>query len=486
MDEKARYAPMDYGPIGAAVKAAMPYTEADAVGVHAGVLALFSAAINGHVVQPSGRPVVCWTVLAGRSMSARKGTAYKVARHLCHDALGDFLRTRVKGGISSGPTLVQTLADLEEASFELEGSTDGRAIIVDQEWPTTLVLTNRCPKYSGVIRSSWDGEPISNVTKKDGKRVEVSVEVPALGFHAHIQPALWGKYVRPIDALGGTYNRFLPVSVRRSKTLRLSPGEPDPLTNVKVSSSLRLAYEWAQKERRQMTLSQEAADLYNDLREEYEDAFSEMPEDLTCYFERAEEQILRVACVLVAAERKTVISARAIKAAHAFVEFSIQSVKKLVSDSKSVQTARTAIPLDEKIRAKLELYGELNSTMLYRKLGSGRYTPAQIRDTAERMPDVEVEDVITSRPGSNPTYFRLKPLDEVKEMEAEPVTVPAPRKAAAKKTTARKSATKAAASGTAAKKVATPRKAVKATQPRKAAAAKKATAKKTTASKPSE
>ncbi|MEU5577762.1 DUF3987 domain-containing protein [Streptomyces huasconensis] len=435
---------MAYGPIGAAVKAAMPHTEADPIGVHAAVLALYSAALNGKLSQPDGRPVVVWTALAGRSMVGRKGFALATAEAILNDAIGGWLALRRQGGISSGPSLVQTLYETEQDSLTSEGGVDGRTLVIDEEWPTTLQLTKRCPKYSGVLRTSWDGKRISNVTKKDGKRVEVTVDKPSLGFHVHIQPALWAKFISATEAQGGSYNRILPVIVERSKRLRRRDYKGSPLDEIKVSGSLRLAYEWAQKEHRKMELSDAAADRFDDISAEYEDALEELPEDVSCYIERSGEQVMRVACVLTAAERKTLITVKALDAARAFVDYSIASVKQLISQSNVVKS-RTIQPLDVKIRQKLEMYGgEMTSTQLYRALSS-RYTAAQILNTAEDMADVEIEEQKQKRPGANPVIFRLipvmpepEPVEETEPPKPAPKTrTPARKAAPAKKRTAR-------------------------------------------------
>ncbi|MEU5957542.1 DUF3987 domain-containing protein [Streptomyces sp. NPDC047525] len=428
MDEKARYEPMAYGPIGAAIKAAMPHTEGDPLGIHAAVLALYSAALNSRVTQPDGRPVVVWTALAGRSMVGRKGYALATAERILRDSIGEWLALRREGGISSGPTLVQTLYETEQESLTSEGGLDGRTIVIDEEWPSTLLLVKRCPKYSGVLRTSWDGKRISNVTKKDGKRVEVTVEAPSLGFHAHIQPALWAKYISLSEAQGGSYNRILPVIVERSKRLRRRDYEGSPLDEIKVSNSLRLAYEWAGKEQRQMTLNGSAADRFDDIRAEYEDALEELPEDVSCFIERSGEQVMRVACVLTAAERKTVVTVKALEAAKSFVDYSVASVKQLISQS-NVTKSRTVLPLDVKIRQKLELYGgEMTSTQLYRALSS-RYTADQIIGTAEDMADVSITQPTVRRPGANPVIFKLVEV----QPEPEPVKAPPKRRAPAKK-----------------------------------------------------
>ncbi|MFF8367838.1 hypothetical protein ACF05W_03240 [Streptomyces lydicus] len=481
MDEKARYEPMAYGPIGAAVKAAMPHTEADPLGVHAAVLALYSAAINGKVMQPDGRPVVVWTALAGPSRAARKGFALGTAEAILKDSIGEWLGLRREGGMSSGPSLVQTIWENEQQSLTSEGGADSRTVIIDEEWPTTLQLTKRCPKYSGVLRTSWDGKRISNVTKKDGKRVEATVEAPALGFHAHIQPALWAKYISLSDAQGGSYNRILPVMVTKSKRLRRRDYKTgNPLDEVRVSASLRSAYEWACREPRRLLLSDASADRYDDISAEYEDALEELPEDVSCYIERSDEQVMRVACVLTAAERKTVITVKSLEAAKAFVDYSIASVKQLISQS-NVTKSRTILPLDAKIRQKLEMYGgEMTSTQLYRALSS-RYSAAQILHTADDMADVEIVEQRQNRPGANPVIFKLVEVipEPASEPEPEPERVPAQRRAPARKAPAKKAAPDEAKRAATRKAAASPPAPAKAAQ-KNAAPTKKTTTRKTT------
>ncbi|MEU6389948.1 DUF3987 domain-containing protein [Streptomyces sp. NPDC046939] len=463
MDEKARYEPMSYGPVGAAVKNAMPHTEADPIGVHAAVLALFSAALNGKVMQPDGRPVVVWTALAGRSMVGRKGFALATAEKLLWDSIGEWLMLRREGGISSGPSLVQTLYEREQESLTSEGGLDGRCVIIDEEWQSTLLMVKRCPKYSGVLRTSWDGKRISNVTKKDGKKVEITVQEPALGFHAHIQPALWAKFISLTEAQGGSYNRILPVMVERSKRLRRRDYRTsNPLDAIKVSGSLKTAYEWASKERRRMVLGETAADRFDEISAEYEDALEELPEDVACFIERSAEQVMRVACVLTAAERKLVVTVKALEAAKAFVDFSIASVKQLISQS-NVTKSRTILPLDVKIRQKLEMYGgEMTQTQLYKAL-SGRYSSAQILSAVEDMADVEVIQERQRRPGANPSVYRLVPvMPEPEPVKPAPkrrastrkAAVPAARKPATRKAPPRKTAAKKAAPSNAAQPVA--------------------------------
>lgn len=455
--EKTRFDEMAYGPLGKAVRDAMPHTEADPIGVLAAVLALYSAALNGHVRQPNGRPVVVWTALAGRSKIGRKGYALGTAEAILADSVGDFLSVRTRQGLSSGPALVTTLFEAVESSRATEDGPDGRIMVVDEEWSATLKRTNRCPTYSSVFRTAWDGKRVVNTTKgKNGERDEQAVEKPAMGFHAHIQPGAWAKYISQAEALGGSYNRILPVITVRSKLLPTS--DENPLDSIRPSGALRLAYEWARKQERSMTLSPAARRLYDEIRAEYEDEMAEMPESLSCFVERSDENVLRIACVLTAAFRKTVITKESIEAARSFVEFSIDSVKQLVTESAAL-AARPVMELDDRIRKILREKGPQSRSQLYRSLGS-RFTADQIEAETDAMPDVVAEkQAAIGRAGQKPVLYRW--VDSVDQEEqqtpavppattptrtarkaATPSKPPAPRSAARKAPAARKQAAK--------------------------------------------
>src|SRR5690606_31785200 len=157
---------MRYGPIGDAVVAAEPHTEADPVGVYAAILALWSSAINGYVSTQDGRPVVCWTVLAGESALGRKGTALRVARNMVAPAIGDFLTARTAGGVSSGPSLTQLLYERQEETEVTEAGVDTLTITIEEEWSENLSRQSRGPTFASQLRTCWDGVTIRHTTTK--------------------------------------------------------------------------------------------------------------------------------------------------------------------------------------------------------------------------------------------------------------------------------------------------------------------------------
>lgn len=410
---------MKYGPLGDAVAAAMPTSEADPIGVWAAALSLYSSAISRKVRLDNKRPVVVWTVLAGRSAIGRKGYALGTAKGILTPVIGGFMEARVRDGISSGPSLVDMLSKLEAETFGSELGIDGRSLIIEEEWASVLKVQKRCPKFSTLFRTAWDGKPISNRTKKEGLQ---TVLRPLLGFHAHITPGEWAKYVSSSEALGGSYNRLLPVLVERSKMLPYDhkPEFGDP-------KALKAAFNWAVTEQRVLSFDKSAGARYDELRAVIEDRMAEMPELLASYMERAAEQVQRIAAVLTASEKKTKISVKAVNAAWAFVSYSMASVEKLVREAAS-ETSKPLKTTEELIRDILKRYGgEASSTILLRALGT-RANAAAVREAVEEMPDVEVYKLNQPGRGAKPIMYRLmevgqeeKHVTPEKDPEAAPV-----------------------------------------------------------------
>ncbi|MFJ9771839.1 DUF3987 domain-containing protein [Kitasatospora sp. NPDC101157] len=462
---------MRFGPLGDAVAAAMPNSEADPVGVWAAALSMYSAAISRNVRLDNNRPVVVWTVLAGRSGVGRKGYALFTAKTILNQVIGGFLDTRTRDGISSGPSLVDMLNKFELETSGQPTGIDGRAMLVEEEWASVLKRQKRCPNFSTLFRTAWDGKTISNRTKKELQ----AVSRPLLGFHAHITPGEWAKYVSSSEALGGSYNRLLPVLVERSKMLSYT--NKPAVVDVKA---LKAAYAWATAETRVIAFDKAAGQRYDEIRAEVEDRMAELPELLSSYMERAAEQVHRIAAVLTATTRKTKITRKAVDAAWAFVSYSMASVEKLVREAAD-QTVKPVKSTAEMIREVLQRYeGEASSTILLRALGT-RVTAASVRAAVEQMPDATMETVRSGGRGAPRIMYRLIEPEApavVQEpetptalgvTEAEPISRPArrPRKAvgAAERPTGKPALRVVGSTGPAPKKVKVKAKAKKSAAP---------------------
>ncbi|MFF4557149.1 DUF3987 domain-containing protein [Streptomyces sp. NPDC001422] len=405
----------------------MPASEADPIGVWAASLSLFSAAISKSVRLDNRRPVVVWTVLAGRSSIGRKGYALNTATAMLDKSIGGFIHARKRDGVASGASLVDMLAKLELDTMGAEGGIDGRAVIVEEEWAAVLKQQKRDPKFSTLFRTAWDGKPISNRTKKDGLQ---AVAQPLLGFHSHITPGEWAAYVSSSEALGGSYNRLLPVLVERSKMLpynfRAKPVD---------TTALVKAYRWANEERRTMRFSDAAGARFDELRAIIEDRMVELPELLSSYMERAAEQVQRVSAVLAATEMTEEISVKAVEAAWAFVSYSMASVEKLVKDAADLSGGRIQKAPEEIVRDTLRRYGgSAPSSTLLRALVH-RMNADGLKELVTEMGDVEVIREHNGGRGAPKMMYRLLeqepeevPVEEeIKAPEPEPAPKPVPR-----------------------------------------------------------
>lgn len=406
--------PMLYGPIGKAVRAVEPHTDADPVGVLAAMLALYSSALNGTVSMQGGRPIVVWTVLAGRSAIGKKGTALRVAKGMLAPSIGSFLDSRTEGGISSGPSLTQVLYERGEDTAGTEAGMDDRVLVVDEEWSENLKRSKRCPTFSTKLRACWDGAAIRHVTKQES----MTVVRPSLGFHVHVTPGEWSKYVSASDALGGSFNRLLPVLVEHSK--RLPWDHVDYFPEI---PELRDAYAWARRTPRVMQLSKEAGRRWDEIRGVIDDRIRDMPESLSCYVERSPEQITRIAAVLTAAEKKTTISRKAIEAAWAFVQYSMRSVEKLVRNAAQPTGSKPVKSLPDLIRDILSRYRgtDCTATLMLRSLGT-RATTASLKAAIDDMPDVEcIKAESVSGRGRRPVIYRFVQAEPEQKTQEEPV-----------------------------------------------------------------
>ncbi|MCY0919858.1 hypothetical protein OS965_17050 [Streptomyces sp. H27-G5] len=442
---------MQYGPLGKAVAAAMPHSEADPIGVYAATLSLWSAAVAGKVFQPSGRPTVFWSALVGRTRVGRKGFALATARAILDPSIGSFLGTRMRKGISSGPSLVTALFEVEQESLTSEEGRDGRVMIAEGEWASVLKRANRDATYHDQLINAWDGEAVVNTTKgKGGKREEQRIDVPLLGYHVHIQPGRWAPLVKPEFALGGAFNRIPHFVVSQSKSLPSSVKRP--LDAVKETPALTRAYRWAREKAREMELSPEAADRHDAYRKAFDARMASLPEAVSCFFERGDENLLRIACLLVAAERKTVISVKAWEAAEAMIEYSMACTEQLVNESQQ-GTGRQMKSVEQIIRESLTRYGgEATRTLILRSLGT-RGNADSMEAAIEAMPDVVMEKRAGSaKGGPKPVVVRF--VDATREHERPAVqqaqeqtgpeerpkltVVPAQKKAATARPTAEK------------------------------------------------
>jgi hypothetical protein len=158
------------------VLARTQHTEAD----HAALLLQFLVSFGNAV----GRKPYCliegtkhyanlFTVLAGASAKARKGTAADRIRQLFEIADPEWTQKCIRGGISSGEGIIWAIRDpifgMKKGELECTdpGVEDKRLLLDEREYQQALtVMTRPGNIVSRIIRDAWDGrDHIESLTK---------------------------------------------------------------------------------------------------------------------------------------------------------------------------------------------------------------------------------------------------------------------------------------------------------------------------------
>lgn len=311
---------MFYGLPGELVQAADPTTEADPVGVLVSALAACGAVIGpGPFVQIGNtrHPLLIWPLLFGRTGSGRKGQATDTAEIFLHAAgfgYGDLCVT----GLSSGEGLIERIRD-PDSPEDPGGTMDKRLSVTEPEFSTVMARAKREGSTLGtMLRQAWDGRTLAVLTRNAYRASH-----PHIVIIGHITPKEFRMRLAESDMAGGSYNRFLPVYVERSKRLPIPEGvAPDLL--AAISGRIHDAVKTARQIKR-ISLDEQACALWST--ELYEEFTAADDEDhaWTEFTRRSAPYCLRIAALYAALEGRTQITPAHLKAAAALVRYSIAS-----------------------------------------------------------------------------------------------------------------------------------------------------------------
>lgn len=307
------------GILGDITMAAAPTTEADPVGIYASLLAGTGAFIGpGPYVRIGNtrHPLLIWPLLLGRTGSGRKGEATGTAEIFLRRAAPDTADRRTVSGLSSGEGLIERIRDGDDPA-----SQDKRLLVIEPEFTSVMARSRReGSTLAAVQRQAWDGRALTVLNRQ---------QLRASGSHVaiigHITPQEFRLRLAEADMTGGTYNRYLPLFVERSRRLPIPEGVDE---NIVGRLSGRL-YDGID-EAREVSAIQLAADavklwtgeLYDELTEGDEEDRAEAE-----FTRRAAPYCLRVAGLLSALDGRALIGADDLAAAAAVVRYSIASAR---------------------------------------------------------------------------------------------------------------------------------------------------------------
>ena len=234
-----------YGLAGDVVRTLDPHTEAHPAGVLVSFLTAAGAMLgNSIIMRMGGAPhaLRLFVVIVGDTSSGRKGTTWHAVKEVLKrgfDGFGDRLTT----GLSSGEGLIYAVRDevIERRQVKEKGKPAGyedvvvdagvedkRLIVLEDEFGRTLkAMSREGNTLSAVLRRTWEIGPddrLSVLTKTASKATGAHVAIVG-----HITRGELLRYLDDVDTLNGFANRFIWVSVRRTKILPFggAPAEAD-------------------------------------------------------------------------------------------------------------------------------------------------------------------------------------------------------------------------------------------------------------------
>lgn len=315
---------MYHGLIGEIVAAAGPTTEADPVGVLVSLLSGIGAAIGPGAFVRIGNtqhPLLIWPLLFGRTGSGRKGEAGETAGVFLKRGSATFADISVTG-LSSGEGLIERIRDPDPNNDKDNGGTaDKRLAVTEPEFASVMARAKReGSTLAYVLREAWTGKPLSVMNRRVLQAASSHV-----GIVGHITPKEFRLRLAEADMAGGTFNRFLPIYVERSKKLPI-PAGVDATTIDRMGNRMQDAITDARK-LGPIGLTDEAAQLWVD---ELYDEFTEADDEDAMWTEfarRAAPYCRRIAALYAALDGRHEASKDNLSAAAALVRYSVDTAK---------------------------------------------------------------------------------------------------------------------------------------------------------------
>ena len=216
-----------------------PHTEADPAAILFQLLHAFGNAVGRgpHLrIEGDEHGTNNNVVLVGRTAKGRKGTSWGRVREVFVQADPDWAGQRIVSGLSSGEGLIWQVRDpitrlerdrksgaVEEVLIDA-GVSDKRLLVHESEFASVLRQTGRQGNtLSPVIRDSWDRGSLSSLTKNSPARATGA----CISIIGHVTDEELRRHLDRTEAANGFANRFLYVSVKRSKMLPEGGGEID-------------------------------------------------------------------------------------------------------------------------------------------------------------------------------------------------------------------------------------------------------------------
>ena len=120
-------------------------------------------------------------------------------------------------GLSSGEGLIERIKDGE--------TEDKRLLVTETEFTSVMARSRReGSTLAAVQRQAWDGRALSVLNRK-----QLKASASHVAIIGHITPREFRIRLAESDLAGGTYNRYLPLYVERTRLLPHPAGVEDEI-----------------------------------------------------------------------------------------------------------------------------------------------------------------------------------------------------------------------------------------------------------------
>jgi hypothetical protein len=352
-----------YGIGGDFVRLIEPHTESDPVALLIQYLAAFGNVIGRgpHFrIEADTHYLNMFSVLVGETGTGRKGTSWGQVRQRFEVLDPIWNHECVVSGASSGEGLLYHVRDpivrikknrktgFEEEEIADNGVSDKRLFVFEGELGSLLRTSQRDGNtVSAVIRNLWDTGTARSLVKNSPIRT-TDAHVSVLG---HIVRYELLNLLSECESINGFANRFLWLSVRRSKFLPRG-GQTSRLNFNPITLGLKMAMQFA-AEVGEMTLSDEAWGLWDSVYMRLETGRSGFLGKVT---QRASPYTLRLACLYALLDCEKVVSVKHLTAALALWQYAEDSARYIFG-------ARTGDKLADQVLDGLQLAGDAGMTL---------------------------------------------------------------------------------------------------------------------------
>jgi hypothetical protein len=352
--------------LGGLVRGVAEHTEADPVAVLASLISAAGVHLGQSPHVRAGddqHPLLVWPLIIGRTNSGRKGSSWGTAKRLLRAADPEFAETNLKSGLTSGEGLANMFTETDDPPAKADdpppASTrkgglplgDRRLLVFEPEWAGVMARMRREGNaLSATLRAAWEGGDLSTLAVT--ARIAPSSHI---GLLAHITPDEFRAKVSASDMAGGTYNRFLPISVARTQFLPLSTGANPELIAEFGAALTRRLHEGAELSTLGFTAAGAATwrELYVEFGTDQGDTGA-----VEQFISRAAPNCLRIAAIHAALDGHDRIDAEHLRAAAALVRYSIASARTVFgSDPTTARLVAWIGEAGEQGRTKTDITG---------------------------------------------------------------------------------------------------------------------------------